>query len=161
MIMESAKVHIRELFADESFWEELAKTPAKNIPINSEQFNEKWKSHIELGFEDQGLMFDMPFHLIVWLDYIFSFISCKYIWTYSQVKWKFQFSRFYASGLPRHIKYYIESGINYIIHSSEGRIKENSLVIDQSKWDSLYKRVVNEQEEGKKLREEYYSKLTK
>lgn len=159
--MESAKVHIRELFDNESFWKELEKTPAQAIPINSDQFNEKWKSHIEIGFEDQGLMFDGPFHLIVWLDYVFTFIQSKYHWVYSQVKWKFGFSRFYATGLPRHISDYIESGLNYIVHSQEGKIVKNPLVIDQSKWDSLYRRVVNEQEEGKKLREEYYSKLTK
>ena len=74
---------------------------------------------------------------------------------------KWGFARFYASGLPRHVKDYIESGINYIIHSKEGKILENPLVIDQSKWDSLYKSVVNKQEEGNKLRDEYYSKLTK
>ena len=159
--MESVKVHIRELFENDSFWEELAKTPAQSIPVNSKQFNEKWKGFIQDGFEDQGIMFDEPFHLIVWLDYIFSFLRGKYLWSYCQIKWKWVSARFNASGVPRHVKDYIESGINYIIHSKEGKILENPLEIDQSKWDSLYKSVVNKQEEGNKLRDEYYSKLTK
>ena len=66
--------------------------------MTSEEFNEKYKDFLEEGH--YGLDIDDS-NFIEWLDEKFqSFITVENF-TYSQIKEKFRYGRFYCEGLPR------------------------------------------------------------
>lgn len=66
--------------------------------MTSDEFNEKYKDFLEEGH--YGLDIDIP-EFIKWLDDKFqSFINVENF-SYSQIKEKFRYGRFYCEGLPR------------------------------------------------------------
>ena len=65
--------------------------------MNSEEFNAKWKHHIEEGFEDQGMMINNPL-VIDYVDVVFScWEGVGVPFTFSQIKSKFGMIRAYVT----------------------------------------------------------------
>lgn len=80
-----------------------------------DQFNDKWKNHLEEGFE--GLEFsDKEGKVIDWLDthfYLFELLNPQF--TYAQIKLKFGMARVYLNGLPYKCSEIAEDAINEIM----------------------------------------------
>ena len=71
----------------------------ETIPETCEQFNIKWRFHLESGFEDQGLMIQDE-KVIAILDKNFRIIENRYPnFTYSQIKLKFGTARVYLDNI--------------------------------------------------------------
>ncbi len=66
--------------------------------MTSEQFNEKYKEHLEEGH--YGLGIDIP-EFTEWLDKQFQDFIKEPGFTYSQIKAKFGEGRFYCTGLDK------------------------------------------------------------
>ena len=67
--------------------------------MTQQEFNEKYKAYIEKGFENQGLMFDIP-SVTEYLDKEFQKFIRVPEFCFSQIKFKFNSVRFYADNLP-------------------------------------------------------------
>lgn len=80
-----------------------------------DEFNDKWKNHLEEGFE--GLEFsDAEGKVVDWLDkhfVLFELINPEF--TYAQIKLKFGMARVYLQGLPITCAEIAEDAINKIM----------------------------------------------
>lgn len=66
--------------------------------MTSDEFNEKYKNFLEEGH--YGLDIDIP-EFVEWLDEKFQAFINAHGFSYSQIKEKFGYGRFYCQGLPR------------------------------------------------------------
>lgn len=89
----------------------------EKIPETVDEFNEKWRFHIEPGFEDQGLMIQNS-EVIYYLDQQFKILEQqqgKSPFLYSQIKLKFGEPRVYLSNVHRNWQLLIEKKIKNIL----------------------------------------------
>lgn len=84
-------------------------------PKTNSEFNDKWRFHIEPGFEDQGLMIN-DLEVVEFLDKMFTHLeSSKKHWDYSQIKIKFGLCRIYMNGVHSNFIQFLERRINELI----------------------------------------------
>lgn len=79
--------------------------------MTSSEFNEKWKSHIEVGYS--GLEFDIPI-VTDYLDYVFEYLVKIGNFKISQIKLKFNRTMIY-SNLREEYTWLIEMGMEMAI----------------------------------------------
>jgi len=85
------------------------------IPTTTTEFNDKWRFHIETGFESQGLMIANE-EVIKYLNKAFTLIPAEKHFVYSQIKLKFNQARVYVKGLPLNYIQRLEQDINEILN---------------------------------------------
>jgi|JI10StandDraft_1071094.scaffolds.fasta_scaffold12871_9 hypothetical protein len=85
--------------------------------MTTNEFNSKYKQFIEPGFEDQGLMIELP-NVVIFLDNVFESITKIPGFEFSQIKTKFKQVRFY-SNLNSNLARTIESRIEDLILESK------------------------------------------
>jgi hypothetical protein len=84
--------------------------------MNCEQFNEKWKEHLEEGH--YGMAIDDP-DVISYMDDEFRMLkSINPNFTFSQIKLKFGFARVYVKNVPIKLCSVWEQQINEIINEN-------------------------------------------
>ena len=86
--------------------------------MRASEFNKKYKDYIEVGFEEQGLEFDIP-QVTKWLDNIFQDLILIPDFTYAQIKIKFGMARFYTTLKSVQLTFLIEEKINTLLKQEE------------------------------------------
>lgn len=92
----------------------------EKIPTTCEEFNEKWKYHLEVGFGlDQGMMVPDK-TVIAYVDKIFTDLESRCpLFTYSQIKYQRDIVVVNMSDVPSSIPFVIQTRINDLLKEQE------------------------------------------